>query len=120
MKIVIQEYVNNQIKLETELSRKPIVEKQRDQAEGKTKELSGLLASKKKKLGVLDCELKNLEADLEKLAAMKKDFDKIDKERGITGQRIENLEGKLKKAEEELRKAISATEIISTLEGKRQ
>ncbi len=117
MKIVIQEYVNNQLKLETELSRKPIVEKQRDQAEGRTKELSGLLASKKKKLGVLDCELKNLEADLEKLAAMKKDFDKIDKERGITGQRIENLEGKLKKADEELRKAVSATEIMSTLEG---
>ena len=116
MKTVIQTYVNSQIKLEAELARKPIVEKQRDQAEARTKELSILLASKKKKLFALESELKNLEADSEKLAAKKKDFDKLDKERGLIGQRIENLEGKLKKAEEELRKAVSAAEILSSLE----
>jgi DNA repair protein SbcC/Rad50 len=115
MKAVIQVYSNAQIKLETELARKPAVEKQRDDAEAKAKELSLLLASKRKKLGAFESELKNLEADLEKLVAKKKDFDKLDKERGIIWQRIENLEGKLDKAEEELRKAVSAAEILSKL-----
>ena len=116
MKAVIQAYVNRQIALEVELARKPVVEQQRYDAEAKSKELSKLLGSKRKELGGLESDLKSLEAVLEELEAKKRDFDRLDKEKGLIEQRIGSLDSKLITEREELAKAVSAAEIVSKLE----
>ena len=116
MKAVIQAYVNRQIALEAELTRKPVVEQQRYDAEAKSKELGKLLGSKRKELHGLESDLKSLEDVLEELDAKKKDFDRLDKEKGLIEQRIGTLESKLIAEKEELAKAVSAAEILQTLE----
>jgi len=116
MKVVIQAYVNRQIALEAELARKPVVEQERHDAEAKSKELSKLLGLKRKELAGLGSDLKSLEAVLEELDAKKRDFDGLDKERGLIEQRIGNLDSKLEREKEELAKAVSAAEILQTLE----
>jgi exonuclease SbcC len=116
MKAVIQAYVNRQIALEAELARKPVVEQERYDAEAKSKELKALLGSKKMEFAGLESDLKNLECVLEELDAKKRDFDRLDKEKGLIEQQIGNLESKLITEKEELAKAVSAAEILQTLE----
>ena len=116
MKAVIQAYRDNQIALEAELTRKPVVKKQRDDAEAKSRELSALLASKRVELAGLESELKNLEIALDTLDSKKKEFDKFDKKKSVIEQNIGNLEGKLETTKEELRRAVSAAEILQKLE----
>jgi exonuclease SbcC len=116
MKAVIQAYRDNQIALETELKRKPMVKKQRDDAEAKSKELSALLTSKRAELSGLESELKNLESALESLDFKKVEFGKFDKKRSIIEQRFGNLESKLETAKAELERAVSATQILQNLE----
>ena len=116
IKDVIQVYRDKQLLLGNELNRKSAVQKQRDEAEAKSKELNGLLASKKTELGGLESELKRLQAVLDELETKKKGFDRFDKERGIISQRIENLESKLATEKEELRRAVAAEEILRKLQ----
>jgi len=116
MKAVIQVYSNAQIKLETELVRKPVVEKQRDEAEAKSQQLCELLVSKRHKLGELESELKNLEDILSTLASKKKEFDKCEKEKAVVEQRIRNLERRIETEREELRRAGLAAETVLRLE----
>jgi exonuclease SbcC len=116
IKDVIQVYRDQQLLLGNELGRKSAVQKQRDESEVKSKELNGLLASKRTELGGLESELQGLQALLDELETEKKDFDRFDKERGIINQRIKNLESKLETENEELRRAVVAQEILGKLQ----
>src|SRR4030042_1991799 len=49
----------------------------------------------RKELDELESDLKSLEAVLQELDAKKKDFDRLDKKKGLIEQRIETLESKL-------------------------
>ena len=115
IKDVIEVYRDRQLVLEGELSRKPEFEEQRDKAETKSKELEILLSSKRDELNKLESGVKSLQAIMDELDAKKKDFDNLDRERGILEQKIKNLEDVLKTQQEELRKASAAAEVVNKL-----
>ena len=115
IKDVIEVYRDRQLVLEGELSRKPEFEEQRDKAETKSKELEILLSSKRDELNKLESGVKSLQAIMDELDAKKKDFDNLDRERGILEQKIKNLEDVLKTQQEELRKASTAAEVVNKL-----
>jgi exonuclease SbcC len=115
IKDVIEVYRDRQLVLEGELSRKSEFEEQRDKAETKSKELEILLSSKRDELNKLESGVKSLQAIMDELDAKKKDFDNLDRERGILEQKIKNLEDVLKTQQEELRKASTAAEVVNKL-----
>jgi exonuclease SbcC len=115
IKDVIEVYRDRQLVLEGELSRKSEFEEQRDKAETKSKELEILLSSKRDELDKLESGVKSLQAIMDELDAKKKDFDNLDRERGILEQKIKNLEDVLKTQQEELRKASTAAEVVNKL-----
>jgi len=117
IKDVIEIYRDKQLLLEGELSRKNELEQQRDTAEAKSKDLSVLLSSKRTELKELESAAESLQSDITELDLKKKDFDNLDKERGILEQKIENLEEMLEKQQEEFRKASAAAEVVSNLSG---
>ncbi len=116
VKDVIGVYRDKQLLLNNELSRKSTFEKQRREVEAKSDELSGLLASKKTELSDLESELTCVQAVLDALEIKKKDFDNFDKKREIIKQNIENLENKLKTADNELGLAVAAAETLHRLQ----
>jgi len=115
IKDVIEVYRDRQLVLEGELSRKSEFEEQRDKAETKSKELEILLSSKGDELNKLESGVKSLQTIMDELDAKKKDFDNLDRERGILDQKIKNLEDVLKTQQEELRKASAAAEVVNKL-----
>jgi exonuclease SbcC len=115
IKDVIEVYRDRQLVLEGELSRKSEFEEQRDKAETKSKELEILLSSKRDELNKLESGVKSLQAIMDELDGKKKDFDNLDRERGILEQKIKNLEDVLKTQQEELRKASTAAEVVNKL-----
>ena len=116
IKTVIQVYRDKQIALETELGRKPIVEKQRCEAEAKSQKLEVQLKSQRKDLAGIESEVGRLQASLEEFKVKKKKFDALDKEKGLLDQSISNLEKKLKEGKLELERAVAAEKIVKALE----
>lgn len=116
MKTIIQAYINKQIALETELKRKPTIKKQKNEAEAKSKELQEKLALKKNNMACANSELSGLQAVLDELKEKKKKFNAVDKERSTIEQNITNLEKKLEREQDELKRALAAEEIVRSLE----
>jgi exonuclease SbcC len=115
IKTVIQVYRERQIELETELDRKSIIEIERREYEAKSKELEKALLLKRKELAGIEVELEYLHTGLDELREKKKEFDKLDKQKGIFEGNIANLEKALKREEDELAKAAAAEEVVKKL-----
>jgi exonuclease SbcC len=116
IKTVIQVYRDKQIALETELGRKPIVEKQISEAEAKSKNLDAQLVLKRKDLAEIKSDLGRFQAILEESKVKKKKFDALDKERGLLDQSISNFEKKLKEGKLELERAVAAERVVKDLQ----
>ena len=116
IKTVIQVYREKQIAFETELDRTPIVEKQRSEAEAKSKNLDEQLVLKRKDLAEIKSDSGRFQAILEEFKAKKKKFDALDKERGLLDQSVSNLEKKLKEGKLELERAVAAERVVKDLE----
>ncbi|MGD0028794.1 MAG: AAA family ATPase [Candidatus Bathyarchaeia archaeon] len=115
IKTVIQVYRDRQIELETELGRKSTIEIERREHEAKSKELEKALLLKRKELAGIEAELEYLHTGLDELREKKKEFDKLDKQKGLVEGNIANLEKALKREEEELAKAVAAEEVVKKL-----
>jgi exonuclease SbcC len=116
IKTVIQVHRDRQIGLETELSRKSAIENERKEHEVKSKELERSLVLKRKELAGIESELEYLKTGLDELEGKKKEFDMLDKQRGIFEGNIANLKKALKREEDERVKAVAAEEIVKKLE----
>lgn len=112
---VIEVYRDRLFILEGELIRKPEFEKQKADAEARSKELEELLVSKRTELGELESRQVSLQAILDEMDSRKRDFEKLDKEKVLAEHKIESLESKLESQNGELRKAEAAAEILSSL-----
>ena len=115
IKTVVQVYRDKQIALETELGRKPIVEKQRCEAEAKSQKLEVQLKSQRKDLAGIESEVGRLQAILEEFKVKKKEFDALDNEKGLLDQSISNLERKLSEEKMELGRAVAAGKVVEAL-----
>ena len=116
IKEVIEVYKDKGIALEAELRRKTAVEEQKNNALERSNELEKLLGSKKTELADVELDLKSLQQNLDELKEKKRQFDSIDRDKGLLDQNIKALEIKLKTEQEELSKALTAEKIVKILE----
>ena len=117
IKGVIQVYRDEQTTLGAKLERRPDVEKQKNEAEAKSKQLAALLVSKRKDLADVKTYLNRLQADLADFKCKKREFDALDKEKGILDQTISGLQIRLGTEKAELAKTKVAEAIVKELEG---
>jgi len=116
MKALIDGYQHLQTALRTELDQKSIIEAERQKYLATSKELAKTLESKRKELRETENTIKTLKEILDKLEIDKKEFDRLDKEKSILNQGINNDKEKLQKEQNELDKAVKAEENVKNLE----
>jgi DNA repair protein SbcC/Rad50 len=115
-KEIIGVYRDKKILLDGALARKPAAEKEKAEAESESNRLEKMLTTKQNYKTVLESELKMLHENLGELEAKKEDFEKLDRQKGLSAQKIESLTDKLEKEKEELGKAITAECAVQKLQ----
>ena len=115
-KEIIGVYRDKKNHLDGALARKPEAEKEKAEAESESKRLEKLLTTKRSHKTELESGLKKLQETLRALEAKKEDFEKYDRQKGLATQKIESLNEKLEKENEELTKAITAESTVQKLE----
>ena len=116
IKSLIDDYQLLQTALKTELDQKSTIEADRQNYLATSKELAKSLESKHKELREIENKIKGLKEILDKLKVDKKEFERLDKEKDILSQGIENDKEKLQKEQTEFDKAVKAEENVKSLE----
>ncbi|MGB9134715.1 MAG: AAA family ATPase [Candidatus Bathyarchaeia archaeon] len=113
---VIDEYLKMQIELNTELSRRPSIESERQRHLATSTESTASIVSQKKELRKIEEKIISLQAILDKLKEDKKAFDILDKEKSILEKAVEHGKEKLETEQAELDNAIAAKKLVESLE----
>ena len=117
IKTVIDAYERLSERLQVELDQRSAIEADRQKYITTSQELVRSLGSKRKELSEVEKQKSSLRIILDQLKEDKKQFDKLDKEKGILGKGIEADREKLRREEAELDGAVKAEEVIKSLEG---
>ena len=116
VKTVIDDYEKRANKLEGELTQKSTIEADKQKHTAASQELATSLASKRQELSKIDDQISSLQSILIRLEGDKKEFGRLDREKGILEQSIEHDKENLLAEQAELERAVAAGKIIESLQ----
>ena len=115
IKTVIDDYVEKQIVLKTELKQKPTIEAEKQKYVSTSTALEKKLKQEREELQDVEVHVAGLKDEIKILKANKKEFDKLNSRKRVLESEVRHVEEKLGDLKLELKKSLQANSIVKSL-----